>query len=209
MIGPKIAKRLHCHLTDREVYLEMDPNRGALNTQFNPAGYDMGMKCNCQAECEKREIKCQVYDPNGRFPFMDEEVLNLQSAVLNFRTLAQERLARFKQWSLDEMLSAVQSSDASLRREVAFYLRFRKDDPETIWHCVEVLIDPRNLLNDHASRVEAIESVALWIAEVRPVPKEKFRALLEQLAVDSGPVAQREGEKFTLAVRAFLADLDQ
>lgn len=207
MLGPKIRKRLHCHLTDREVQLDMDPNRAALHTSANPTGYDMGMVCDKQAECEKREIKCQVYDADGRFPFMDEEVLNLQSTVLNFRTLAQDRLARFRTWSPDEMLAAIRGEDASLRREVAFYLRFRKEDPADLWSCVEALIDTANAFNDHPSRVEAIESVALWIVEVRAVPKEQFRTLLEKLAAADGPVARREGEQFAQALQLFLQDL--
>lgn len=207
MIGPKLAKKLHCFLTDREVHFEMDPNAAVLHTQYDPTAYDCGMRCNYQAECQKREIKCQVFDPDGRFPFNDEEVLNLQSTVLNFRNMAQARLENFRTWSVGELANAIAQTDPGTRREIAFYLRFRQDAPADLWPTVELLLDVDNRLNDHSARIEAIESVAIWIAQDRPVPRPQFRAMLEQLAAADHPVARQAGERFTAALQAFLADL--
>ncbi|MGH7145457.1 MAG: hypothetical protein ACREJ2_15210 [Planctomycetota bacterium] len=207
MLGPKLAKTLHCFLTDREVQFQMDPNAAILHTEYDPTAYDPGMHCNCQEECRHREIKCQVFDADGRFPFDDPEVLDLQSAVLNFRSMAQSRLATFRDWSGPKLLEIVLSPDAALRREIAFYLRFRTETPDALWACVEALLDVANERRDHPARVETIESVAIWVAQERAVPREAFRGLLERLADPEGPVAREVGLPFTAALRNFLQDL--
>ena len=198
-----IDRSQFCILTDQNVLVSVS-GAGALNAlRADPYLYQSGFRCSNEQACREKKINCQVFKETGEFPFSDEQLLEVNTTVRNYRDELLARAATYAALPVRQLIDrAERTRGINERLELVWMLRFYTGPIENAWRALKVFFDPSRIKDPDGgfdAACEAYISVAYW-AERGKIPGTIKAAVVKAVRAMRRHIEETKDESANAAV---------